>query len=107
MERRGRRIGVLAYSAVDDGAWKPRGLRYAMLLPSSLGEIRAARTQVDVLVVSVHWGRRDGPSPFERSVSGLGVSSAPAPTWSSVTTLTSCSPSRRSVARWCSMGWAT
>ena len=63
MERRGRRIGVLAYSAVDDGAWEPRGLRYAMLLPSSLDEIRAARTQVDVLVVSIHWGQEERTEP--------------------------------------------
>lgn len=59
LERRGRRIGVLAFSAVDDGAWSPRGVRYAMLRPSSLAEIRAARSAVDVLVVSVHWGRED------------------------------------------------
>jgi poly-gamma-glutamate synthesis protein (capsule biosynthesis protein) len=59
LERRGRRIGVLAFSAVDDGAWTLRGVRYAMLGRSSLAEIRAARSAVDVLVVSVHWGRED------------------------------------------------
>lgn len=64
MERRGRRIGVLAYSAVDDGAWEPRGPRYAMLLPSSLDEIRAARTQVNVLVVAIHWGREERTEPI-------------------------------------------
>jgi poly-gamma-glutamate synthesis protein (capsule biosynthesis protein) len=62
--RRGRRVGVLAYSAADDPAWSARGTRYARLLPGSLAEIRAARARVDVLVVSVHWGREEQAAPL-------------------------------------------
>lgn len=62
VERRNLRLGILAFSAVEDPEWSPRGLRYARLLPESLDQIAAARRAVDILLVSVHWGREDDPA---------------------------------------------
>ena len=74
MEVNGLKIGFLAYTEMADMVWSfqhPRKLKASETLPgvapyeyeSILQDVRSLRDQVDIVILSLHWGTEYAPAP--------------------------------------------
>ena len=88
IERKGLKVGFLAYHEMDAGSSQDEALVNRMDRSTILGQIADLKRQCDVVVVSLHWGIEYIHYPSPGQIQLGAISFATAPHWCSAITLT-------------------